>query len=73
MARIDVTTDPGGGLELGDRSFFSLKRVFVSQYYLTKHKSNMAPSSVDKKAYNIKYAAANRSKKGLLDAVGSIL
>ena len=33
----------------------------------------MAPSSAEKKAYNTKYAAANRAKKGLLDAVRSIL
>ncbi len=32
----------------------------------------MAPSSAEKKAYNTKYAAANRAKKGLLDAVRSI-
>ena len=33
----------------------------------------MAPSSTEKKAYNTNYAAANRAKKGLLDAVRSIL
>ncbi len=33
----------------------------------------MAPSSAEKKAYNTRYAAANHAKKGLLDAVRSIL
>ncbi len=33
----------------------------------------MAPNSTEKNAYNTKYAAANRAKKGLLDAVRSIL
>ena len=33
----------------------------------------MAPSSAEKKAYNAKYAAENRAKKGLLDAIRSIL
>jgi hypothetical protein len=31
------------------------------------------PSSADKKLYNTKYAAANRAKKGLLDAIRKIL
>jgi hypothetical protein len=33
----------------------------------------MAPSSAEKKAYNAKYAAENRAKKGLLDTIRSIL
>ena len=33
----------------------------------------MAPSSAEKKAYNAKYVAENRAKKGLLDAVRSTL
>ena len=33
----------------------------------------MPPTSAEEKAYNAKYAAENRAKKGLLDAVHSIL
>ncbi len=33
----------------------------------------MSPSSAEKKAYITKYAAENRAKKGLLDAIRSIL
>ncbi len=40
---------------------------------MTEHKTNMAPSSTEKKAYNTRYAATNRVKKGLLDAIRSIM
>ena len=33
----------------------------------------MPPTSAEKAAYNAKYAAENRARKGLLDAVRSIL
>jgi len=33
----------------------------------------MGPNSAEKKEYNTKYAAENRAKKGLLDAIRSIL
>jgi hypothetical protein len=46
----------------------------VSNYFLTKPRRKMPPTSAEKAAYNAKYAAENRPKKSLrLDAVRSIL